>query len=405
MRRFCCSSVCIVNGIAKMKKLILLPILFLVFAANLPAKSYKFIAMDRYYNKAVPIDSIVVRDMKSGEDKTYYADSIYLETITSVEDISGNNGFEIYPNPVEDLLNLTLPNPSNSPIIITDISGKIHFKKAIANPKISLNVAGLPTGVYNITYGNRNQRFVKSSATNGSEVSVISSENSYKSLIKENETQSQFDYRFTIYCNGFQPNIFETKALSIDSTITLDIAALPSSFDGKHIRVVLYLDHLVAERVGSHRNSENSSYITNTNFKYIFNDTLVIRGNKCYLEINHIPYDEFYDYYDREILEFEIDTINFTFTHFRLAKEIDDFIASGFDYTNLTDNMILNIKTNLNYDNENYSALEYLDSLDYSLVMNKFEGISQLSGSNDTYHTSYLSYNKANSYIKIEIID
>lgn len=390
-----------------MKKLILLLILFLVFAANLPAKSYKFIAMDRYYNKAVPIDSIIVRDMKSGEDKTYFSDSIYLETITSIEDISANNGFEIYPNPVEDVLNLTLPISNNSPIIITDIASRIHFKKDIANQKISLNVAGLSAGIYNVSYGNRNKRFVKSSAANGSEISVLSSENSSLSLIKEKGTQSQFDYRFTVFCNGFQPNVFETKALSIDSTITLDITALPSSFDGKHIRVELYLDQLKENRVAFYQNSETTSEIVFTSFKYEFLDTIVMRGNKCYIERNYAPYDIDFpeSNFDREIIEFDIDTNNSKIRDFRLAKEFNSYSQESVPFIKVVDSKVLTIRTVMDYKSRNLMIKEYLNNLDYLLLMDKRKSLSYTSGGDYSFYTFFEDYNRENSYIKIEIID
>lgn len=361
MRRFCCSGVYIVNGRPQMKKLIIIPILFLVFAANLPAKSYKFVAMDRYYNKAIPIDSIVVRDMKSGEDKTYFADSIYLETITSVEGISGNNGFAIYPNPVEDILNITLPNNSNSPLIIADIAGKIHFKKVITNPKISLNVAGLSTGVYNISYGNRNQRFVKSSAANGSEVSIISSEYSYKSLIKENETQSQFDYRFTVFCNGFKPHNYYSESIEKDSTITLDMASVPSSFDGKHIHFKLFLKDAIFYKSSHHYNSPSTYEYDTTDFNIEFFDTLIYRNgnikNNRSLKIypSHIAYDK--SSYDKLNLEFVLDTI---------SHNIDSLLMSRSIYKSYYTE-IINLSTE---DNLDYS-FSFKKPIKYDIINNR----------------------------------
>lgn len=168
-----------------MKKLIITALLFFAFIITIQSQSYKFVAMDGYYDRSIPIDSIIVHDMNTGEDETYYSDSVYFSALSSVHNFENDNLLKLYPNPVEDVLNIELPNLSNSALIISDVSGRVYFNyEAISSQKLTLNIAGLNTGVYSISYGKYNQKFIKGSAGNSSIIDIISAQNMYNSLIK-----------------------------------------------------------------------------------------------------------------------------------------------------------------------------------------------------------------------------
>ncbi len=80
---------------------------------------------------------------------------------------SGANSFNIYPNPVRDILTIDLNSKGTTIITISDISGKIIEKDIVnnSNIKFNINVSGIASGSYFIKTENSGtasqQKFIK----------------------------------------------------------------------------------------------------------------------------------------------------------------------------------------------------------------------------------------------------
>ena len=70
------------------------------------------------------------------------------ESITT-ENLSDNKGFNIYPNPVDDVLKIEAVNPAKT-IVVTDISGKelIRIQNPLDGRNIDINFSMLSSGIY-----------------------------------------------------------------------------------------------------------------------------------------------------------------------------------------------------------------------------------------------------------------
>lgn len=71
------------------------------------------------------------------------------------------NQFSVYPNPVKESLTLELNQVSNTGFIITDQLGKVVREGNISSQKQDIDVSSLPKGVYVISVGEVNQKFIK----------------------------------------------------------------------------------------------------------------------------------------------------------------------------------------------------------------------------------------------------
>ncbi len=394
-----------------MRKLIF-TIALLLTTSPLWSHSIKFVAMDKYYDKVVPIDSILVYDMNSGEEKLYLTDSIYFETISSVAEVSKANNLQLFPNPVEDILNINLNDNNNSDLILSDLSGRVHFTSTLlVSGQISLNVAGLTQGVYAVRIGNQSHTFIKNTTSNGQEVSLLSTSHTSSSLVKESEIQSQYDYRFTIYSEGFKPKTYYSKSLYKDTIVELDMSTLTGAFDGKHIRVELFFDSIKH----IHYDNECNEYIRyNTNYqnlKIVFIDTLILRGDSVRIlkQWESDLYKDQYEYNFSKSISFKIDSENNSIVNFKMSQNKDTSYHDGEKYYRnkfrFNFNVLNNIKVNLAM--SDLYAKFYLDELQ-----------SEFKKEDKTYYTKkyyacqghwiedyYSNYNPSKSYIKIEIID
>jgi len=361
------------------------------------------VAMDRYYEEVVPIDSILVHDMNTGEEKLYQTDSLFFETVSSVEELTNENSLHLYPNPVEDILNI---NTNSSEIIISDISGKVHYKSStVISGNVSLNVAGLLQGVYAIRTGNKSQTFIKNTPSNGQDVRLLSSSNSQSSLVKEVEVQSQFDNRFTIYSDGFKPKNYYTKALTKDTVVELDMIANSISLFGNKMRFEIYLKDVdVKYSSYSHYTQGNYIYkneIEDRSFEY--EDSIVIRNNK--IELFYKEENQGTSKYHSNKLDFLIDTMNKTILNMNYNNNYRNF--KNDDSKSYVDelNYSFSFANSIDYNDGNrVFLLISLDKFDFEHNYSR-EEITSYNCPGHFDFTSFGSFDRAKSYIKIEFID
>jgi hypothetical protein len=83
----------------------------------------------------------------------------------NVKDIKSINSLSIYPNPVRDGLTLTLSKGEGSigreTLYITNTMGQVLLQKECTGTKTSIDVSGLPAGLYMVRVGDAVGRFVK----------------------------------------------------------------------------------------------------------------------------------------------------------------------------------------------------------------------------------------------------
>lgn len=88
--------------------------------------------------------------------------TISLPTVTTgLSNISTTiEGLSVYPNPVRDVLTLSLPEkPStNYTVTIADMSGKVVVEEVLTNMVHTVNTSDLSKGMYFVTVGNNTQR-------------------------------------------------------------------------------------------------------------------------------------------------------------------------------------------------------------------------------------------------------
>jgi type IX secretion system substrate protein len=393
-------------------KNLLLSLLLLLIVSPLWSHSIKFVAMDRYYNEELPIDSILVHDMNTGEEKLYLTDSLFFETVSSVEELTKVNSLHLYPNPVEDILNI---NVNSSEIIISDISGKVHYKSStVISGNVSLNVAGLPQGVYAFRSGNQTQTFIKNTPSNGQDVRLLSSSNSPSSLVKEAEVQSQFDYRFTIYSDGFKPKNYYTKALTKDTVVELDMSTITSAFDGKHIRVEFFLEKAKTIHFYDEHGQYQSYDTSYKDLKIVYTDTLIIRGDSIFSELlfyDNDYYSDFNKISSRQLITLKYDTIQNTIRDIKIIRFLDTINDDRGEWHNIQQDFRFNMKGSFQFDfseSSSYNSIYYLDEKIFDYVNSYKDDYSVGFIYGCIGHKSYYKYVPtilAKSYIKIEFID
>ena len=74
--------------------------------------------------------------------------------------VSAPTNIAIYPNPVQDVLYISLPENTKADAILYDVAGKLVLRETIVgNAAISLN--SLKSGVYFLQVGNNTQKIIK----------------------------------------------------------------------------------------------------------------------------------------------------------------------------------------------------------------------------------------------------
>lgn len=89
---------------------------------------------------------------------------LHTQIATNVNENLANNIFIINPNPVNDLLNINIPNDlfkENSNVEIVDLMGAKWINAKVLNMNETINISDLPAGVYFIRYNNISQKFIK----------------------------------------------------------------------------------------------------------------------------------------------------------------------------------------------------------------------------------------------------
>jgi hypothetical protein len=89
-------------------------------------------------------------------------------TVTSTAGISENNllSFEMYPNPVSDLLNIQLPTGTEkAEVSVFDYTGRLVSSKIISSNDTAIDVQKISRGIYMIRVATNTkigvQRFIK----------------------------------------------------------------------------------------------------------------------------------------------------------------------------------------------------------------------------------------------------
>ena len=98
-----------------------------------------------------------------------HPDSMYgTITVTSTAGISENNllSFEMYPNPVSDLLNIQLPTGTEkAEVSVFDYTGRLVSSKTISSNDTAIDVQKISKGIYMIRVATNTkigvQRFIK----------------------------------------------------------------------------------------------------------------------------------------------------------------------------------------------------------------------------------------------------
>lgn len=74
------------------------------------------------------------------------------DIVTSIQEELGNSGFKLFPNPAQNIINISsLALNGNISIIIYDLTGKIVIKTTLKGSQSTINIESIPTGIYLMT--------------------------------------------------------------------------------------------------------------------------------------------------------------------------------------------------------------------------------------------------------------
>ena len=391
-----------------MKNLFIIIVSTIIIGSSLHSESYHFVANDPYYKVPIKIDSINVYYMNTGKDTTIVSSSVHLGTITTVELNEEYNDVRLYPNPANDLLNIefTSNNIASSLISVVDIEGRKLYSEnkylGIGKQNLNLNIAGLNQEFYFITIGKSTHKFIKIGSSNGSDISLT--QITSPSLIKENSIQSQYDYKFTIYAEGFKSKVYYASRTSDRETIIVEMTSLPTGFKGKHIKITLKVFDLVLNYLNRQHNWHDITRVEKINYTDTFIDTLVIRNGRINL-IKYYARDDYDGEYDRHTLNFDIDTVNRTISNLTFIYEYDKSYQQGDQYHNDEFHSSFKFDNALKYqlDNGFQFQMKFIES-NYRYNYSNYEYFSVMCpGHYETWAME--AYNPEISYIKIEFID
>jgi aminopeptidase N len=93
---------------------------------------------------------MTVDDIKSGD----YTLGMWDEEHASVKEINNENGFEIFPNPAKNKINIRMEKKVNDNIIMTNQAGQVVKEIAINGKEATIEIDDLASGVYNLRLKN-----------------------------------------------------------------------------------------------------------------------------------------------------------------------------------------------------------------------------------------------------------
>lgn len=85
-----------------------------------------------------------------------------FEPSSSVEDLTQQQGFRVFPNPAADVLNLEVLEQLDVPaqVLISDVTGRLVVSQTIQNKQVTLPIGQLSSGIYTLRVGKFVQKVV-----------------------------------------------------------------------------------------------------------------------------------------------------------------------------------------------------------------------------------------------------
>ena len=85
-----------------------------------------------------------------------------FEPSSSVEDLTQQQGFRVFPNPAADVLNLEVLEQLDVPaqVLIRDVTGRLVVSQTIQNKQVTLPIGQLSSGIYTLRVGKFVQKVV-----------------------------------------------------------------------------------------------------------------------------------------------------------------------------------------------------------------------------------------------------
>ena len=74
-----------------------------------------------------------------------------FDPILSINEVENMFGLNVYPNPANDVINVSLNKSTNGTISIVDVAGKVVKTSSINGLTSSINSSDLTNGVYYVT--------------------------------------------------------------------------------------------------------------------------------------------------------------------------------------------------------------------------------------------------------------
>lgn len=126
--------------------------------------------------KINPKANITYKDLISNRAAIYFdynepviTNQVWLNKniVSSSDEMAKNIDFQLFPNPVDDILNLVYQNEmdGNTSIVLLNMQGQVLLKKEIAQKQNSIDISSFPKGVYLVQLKYKNnintKKFVK----------------------------------------------------------------------------------------------------------------------------------------------------------------------------------------------------------------------------------------------------
>jgi len=124
--------------------------------------STNVIGVDILSGAANTVQPLSISGNESFLNITYYPQCLCGATTGINEDVTGDKGFSIFPNPANTVLHIKLNQPAN--ITITDLLGQVKWEKNIqtyTDEKLQLDISSFSAGIYFIRAGDEVRKFVK----------------------------------------------------------------------------------------------------------------------------------------------------------------------------------------------------------------------------------------------------